>query len=483
MIFRASKNDGYITVFLSLTFMVLLSLILVLVEGARSNGAKFMSEYAVDVGMDSILGEYHKELFNRYDLLFIDTAYGTGDCNIERVTEHMKKYVDRNLFTKNNPNSFRNNDLFGLSVNETVSYGASYITDNEGEVFRRQAEDERKQMLGIYILNDVIGDTEKEKIIEYEEKDYSSQRQDVENQINQTRNIKVKNANGEYEEIKINNPADGVNSKRGMGILLLAIKDTSKLSTSKIDLNERLSNRNINVGVGVNSEKYGVETPGDILIFKNYIDTYFGSYRNEKEKSNLKYEKEYIIAGKEGDIENLEAVAKRIFAIREASNIEYLLSDQGKRAAVKTVALAVSAVAQIPELAELIEYSILFAWAFAESVVDMRCIYCGGKIPLVKSDASWKTDLDGILSNSFMDYDGETGGEGMSYEDFLKSFLMIMDIKDQTFRALDIMELNIRQTKGNGGFRIDGCIEGLRITTNIISKNGDNYYLSRNCYY
>lgn len=483
MISRVSKTDGYITVFLSLTFMVLLSLILVLIEGARSNGARFMSEYAVDIGMDSILGEYHKELFNKYDLLFIDTAYGTGDCNIERATEHMKKYIDRNLSTKDTLNSFRDNDLYGLSVNEIVSYGATYITDNEGEVFRRQAEDERKQMLGIYILNDVIGNEEKEKIIEYEEKDYSSQRQDIENQVNQARNIKIKKANGEYEGIEINNPADGVNSKRGMGVLLLAIKDTSKLSTTRIDLDERLNNREINIGVGINPEKYGPETPEDILIFKNYIDTYFGSYRNEKEFSNLKYEKEYIIAGKEGDIENLEAVAKRIFAIREASNIEYLLANQGKRAVIKTVALAVSAVAQIPELAELIEYSILFAWAFAETVVDMRCLYCGGKIPLVKNDVSWKTDLEGILSNSFMDFDGDSGGEGMSYDDFLKSFLMIMDIKEQTYRALDIMELNIRQTKGNGGFRIDGCIEGLRITTNIIGKNGDNYYLSRNCYY
>ena len=113
----------------------------------------------------------------------------------------------------------------------------------------------------------------------------------------------------------------------------------------------------------------------------------------------------------------------------------------------------------------------------------MRCLYKGGKVPLVKTDATWKTDLDSALSNVFLDYEGESGGEGLDYEDYLQGLLLMQDINEQSVRALDIVELTIRQTPGNAGFRIDGCVDGVTLKTVITSNYGDEFSLTRDLYY
>ena len=56
------------TVFLALSVTVLLSLILVLVEGARINAIRMKTECAGNIAVRSVLGEFHRELLRQYDL-------------------------------------------------------------------------------------------------------------------------------------------------------------------------------------------------------------------------------------------------------------------------------------------------------------------------------------------------------------------------------------------------------------------------------
>jgi len=483
MISTVFKRNGYITVFCSLSLMVILSLILVLFEGARINGAKLMCEYAVDIGMDSILAEYHRELFDKYDLPFIDTSYGSGNPSLDNTENHLMDYVEKNLQTRELITGMLSGDLYGLSAEEVSISMPSHITDSNGLVFRRQAEEERKQMMGITLVSSV-GRRFSNLLSEYpEEGKYDSLQQEVEGEISAAKNMEYEVEEGKFEKIEINNPADGVNALRGTGILVLAMKDTSSISQVTFREEDRLSYRKISEGIGINPDRYDDETLMDKFCFREYITEYFGNYREPGEDSYLKYEQEYILAGKNSDLENLEFTAKRIFAIREASNTEYLMSNVEKRAIIKAVADTVAAITLIPGLDNLLEYSILFAWSFGESVVDLRTLFSGGKVPLIKSDISWKTDLDSVLENSFMDYQGSEEGDGLSYDDYLKILLFTQDIETQSVRSLDAMELTIRQTKGNAGFRIDGCIEGAALSMNIRDSYGDKFTLTRNCYY
>jgi hypothetical protein len=43
---------------------------------------------------------------------------------------------------------------------------------------------------------------------------------------------------------------------------------------------------------------------------------------------------------------------------------------------------------------------------------------------------------------------------------------------------MDIMEMDIRQTPGNGNFRIDWCVESLRVTAGFYDQY-ENYTIDR----
>ena len=72
--------NGYLTVGLSLCLAVLLSLCLTLIDGVRRNGARLEIECITDIGMHSIMAEYHRELMRQYNLFAIDSSYGTDLC-------------------------------------------------------------------------------------------------------------------------------------------------------------------------------------------------------------------------------------------------------------------------------------------------------------------------------------------------------------------------------------------------------------------
>ena len=82
-------EDGYLTIFLALSITVLLSLILVLLEGARINAIRMKTETAGNIAVRSVLGEFHRELLKQYDLYFIDTSYGSGPMEAEREALRM----------------------------------------------------------------------------------------------------------------------------------------------------------------------------------------------------------------------------------------------------------------------------------------------------------------------------------------------------------------------------------------------------------
>ena len=68
------QKEGYITVYLSLSLLVMLSLIFTLIEGIRMQTIRFQTECVMDIGLNSIFAEYHRELLDQYDLFAIDTT-------------------------------------------------------------------------------------------------------------------------------------------------------------------------------------------------------------------------------------------------------------------------------------------------------------------------------------------------------------------------------------------------------------------------
>ena len=94
----SNKSTGaYLTVYLALVMSVLLSLCLALIEGARSQAVMLEAECVVDIGMNSVLAEYHRELFRQYNLFAIDSSYGTKLPGRANTANHLREYIERNL--------------------------------------------------------------------------------------------------------------------------------------------------------------------------------------------------------------------------------------------------------------------------------------------------------------------------------------------------------------------------------------------------
>ena len=65
-----------------------------------------------------------------------------------------------------------------------------------------------------------------------------------------------------------------------------------------------------------------------------------------------------------------------------------------------------------------------------------------------------------------LDFRGHLGktdcGEGLYYEDYLRIKVLLTPEKEKLRHMMDIIEMDIRETEGNGSFRLDDCIDVMR---------------------
>ena len=187
-----------------------------------------------------------------------------------------------------------------------------------------------------------------------------------------------------------------------------------------------------------------------------YTVSHFGRFGRTQEDTVLDYEAEYILGKSENDKENLTAVAEKLLAVRSGMNFLYLLGDGQKQAEAELLAMAMVGFTGIYPLIKLTKGIILGAWAFAEAVCDVRILFQGGQIPLVKTVSDWNTSLEKAAEEAF--YEREISQkEGLwDYEGYLCILLLMSDTERQCFRMMDLIEANLRRK--DSGFFMENCI-------------------------
>lgn len=70
------KNRGSVTVFVSLMLAVLLFFFQAGLQSARSAFLRSQAEEALELAEYSVLSEYHRELWERYGMFYLDLGYG-----------------------------------------------------------------------------------------------------------------------------------------------------------------------------------------------------------------------------------------------------------------------------------------------------------------------------------------------------------------------------------------------------------------------
>ena len=474
-------ENGYLTVYMTLCLTLLLSLFLTLIDGARRNGAAMEASCVAEIGLDSIMAEYHRELLDQYNLFAVDSSYGMDKYGIENTEAHLIKYLQQNLslhvvFLS----SFLYRDFLGLQLDAVKMTGVSILSDGKGAVFRRRCAETIQDDVGLTALRELQGWLKVIEVNGLDSGEIQTQKAEVDRQIQEFISM---DQEGKQQE-GVENPTLILEEQRRLGILRLTVDDEESLSHNTLELSgligSRMEQGMLSQGNLELSEMKWTQDFAERFFFQEYLLRYMGCYGNESEQDALKYQIEYLIAGQENDIENLRNVANLICTVREAANALYLLSDKEKKEEVELVAEGISSLIAVPELAPILEAAIILGWAYAESVYDVKMLLSGGKVPLIKDSDTWHYGLQNILAGILDDTpDGASKGNGMKYEDYLRIFMSLTSLDELTVRAMDMVEADIRMTENNQLFCLDGCYDRVQFDIRMSSSFGYEYQLSR----
>ena len=451
---------GQITVFLALLLSVICGFLLAVIESTRVSAMRMQIESGLDLGLHSIFAEYDRALLSRYDLFYIDTSYRGESTDISGIETHLYNYMETNI-SQDQKSGKSSGDWFRMSVKNLELPKYLLASDHEGRVLRRQVVRYMKQK---NIVDQAeTGNSLVNQIQSYglEERDIDGERTSAENRI---------------KEIPIPEVINMVNGLRG-GSTAELTTGGMKISEGRFQEQQLYSHRTHKVGkdVAVFQERIAGEEADQ--LFDAYLMLKCSDYTESKGQGVMTYELEYLIAGQNSDLENLDDITRKLLKMREAANVTYLFGSEEKRAEAEEYALLLTAGVEIPGLTEAVTISLLYAWGYAEAVLDVNCLLCGGKVPIMKSDADWRLPLKELLV--FRSHFGESGGSGFTYRQYLSAYLAKEDAVIKRSRCMDVIEENVRLMEGNKRFCMDGCIEYVQAYVEASSRYGYEYNILR----
>lgn len=201
------------------------------------------------------------------------------------------------------------------------------------------------------------------------------------------------------------------------------------------------------------------------LLINEYLLGRFGNLREPAEDQVLCYELEYILKGKETDKKNLEAVAEELLLLRSGMNLIYLLGNAEKRAEAESLAILLTGFTGMYGVIKVTELLILTVWAQAEGIADVRTLFAGNRVPLMKDELSWKLSLEGLIRLNPSELPSYTQEEnGLTYQDYLRLLLVKENRAKRNGRTMDVIQGVIRK-KYDAGFSLEECVTELVIRT------------------
>lgn len=482
-----TRFNAYLTVYLSLIFGIVLSLLFVFIEGAAVSATRAQAELVADLGLDSVFAEYNRELLEQYGVFFIDSSYGGTTGGTGMVEKHLSQYMSYNM----NPEQdllLSGETTFLKLCNPYLEIAeVSCASDENCMVWKAQAVNYMKAVYGGDLVARVQEQLEIVKNNSLDSKDalgeIEAQKQAFEEMLHEKEIVEY---GAESEEGYSYQKVSGVFDKIvGEGILAWVLPDGASVSKAVVDagpyFSARRKNGKINQGIGLHE---GVDRPDslvDELIYGAYLMKQCGNYRAPKNQGLLQYQIEYILYGYRSDAENIRACVERLFALRAASNLTAIYSDSVKKAEAELVSAVICALLFSPELTDLLTTVILGAWAFAESAADVRLLLGGAEVALIKKSGDWNISLLDLFTGNLSGSGSKTSG--LSYQDYLSIFLGMMNRDTKAARSLDIVEMDLSRTAGNEQFRIDRCMDYMKVNFGFEDAGGHEFvFYKKMCY-
>lgn len=466
------RCKGTITVFLSLVSILLLSLFCTMIESARVQGARAQAAANLDMGLYSVFGEYDKVLLEEYDLWFLDGTMGTSKFSKEGLETKLKDFIYPNLHPAENLTIGRYWNLFPMELDSCKVEKYALATDDGGRVFYRQVIENEKELAAGNLAADVLKSKDKLQEQQTKGEEYKKEEAVAEKKLEEAES-EQENAENTLQDPQLQieikqpqpdaNPLDTIKKIQKMGILGLVLKDPSKFSQKELMVKNLPSKRTLREGnLKVERISEGVVSE---TIFLNYLKRNFTCAVDKKKKDKLHCEMEYLVAGKTSDIENLKAIVNRLLLLREGTNFTCVTTSARMSKEAFALAGTIAGSLAVPALTTALQYALMLAWAYGESLMDMRILLAGGKVPLIKTEADWKLSLQNLGNlETVLEECDKGGGSGQSYEEYLLGFLTLEKKADRNLRVLDLIEAYRRSEKGGENFRADALIAEMKVS-------------------
>ena len=176
---------------------------------------------------------------------------------------------------------------------------------------------------------------------------------------------------------------------------------------------------------------------------------------------------EYLLGGYPSDRENLEKVCEQILSVRMAANYAYLLTDTAKQAEAEALSLTLCSMLTVPGITEVVKHALLLAWAYGESIVDVRVLLKGNKVPAIKTSGTWQLQLANLIK---LGTDEEVVSEidapgGLDYQGYVRGLLLMKDKERLSMRSLDLIESNLQ-------IKTDECMTKVEIESKAVLRRG-----------
>ena len=504
---------GQITVFLSLLFLVLMMSFLFIVEGVISYSASSLGEDAVKGAGESIMANYDRELFKNYHLFFLDPRQ-----KVYIVTDG-KEFINQ-YFSGNSFFDIYCDSLEVTGEKTAVDEDGLYLKHEIREWMKYREEKEIAKVLEDIIRNTKKNDGERKECqeevdsaetdvkkeqdeeVNQETKEEANKKDtesdlkgDVDKNTDNVENMKSdeKAASEEIEPVSEETLKERSNWKEiketlqllmRTGILFYAAEHLENLSrqsipgtnlpskrvkSSSFDNEQRLLDKMDELSfsslkgiksllsVDISMDGRGTLWTKDRYII-SYIEDCFSFYGSSDKKDNaLLYEVEYLISGKNSDIDNLKRVANYILLLRFINNYIFTGKDTQMKMQINTMASAITGVMGMPQTMKAVQVLIRMAISYGESLLELHTLFSGGEVPLIKDKTTWNLTLKTMGEQLRNKQIVKKGKKNISYKDYLKLFLLTKgNSRTVCYRMMDIMQENIASKEP--GFLMENCL-------------------------
>lgn len=481
------RNQGQITVFLSLILISLLALFLAAIGVVEFHMDRARVSEAAKGASEHIKADYQGQIFEEYHVLLLDKTYaGRGEGALE---DRMLRYLDYTLSS------------YGFQIQDVSLTGMKSVMDSHCALLREQIRDYMTLYLQVKAVKD-IGEW-----MQLDDRSAETMAQEI-----ATGKLEESEKSGDWQG---EDPREVLQREMKRGLLDLVLPENSGVSGVKIDMSDLPSHTGQqDSGGGLDcsgsEDDCSVDTAfedidrleadmqkmtrsgspesgeagkglsemtdaGKELLYGLTCFDYFT--RTDGKGHPLQCEVEYLIAGRDNDYDNLQAVVNRIVLHRMPVNMAVLLTDPEKMAEIDSIALTLSLAPGITYGAA--KYLLVACLSYAETLVEIRSLLAGHKIPLVKTGAEWIVDFDSIGKLTELDRMDYSGADGVDYRAFL--FLFLAEKGDVIYeRMCDVMQMVVREKQPE--FLMRDCICAYTADLDI-RKHGRNFSIATEASY